>query len=262
MIRSLIERLAREKSFRRRLPAAFGARSLFVSPDSALGYLSPTWDMGSRQLLSAATRFVKRDDHVWDIGGNIGVLAFAAAHIAGRTARVVAVEPDPFLAGLLQRSAMHADNHDLRIAVLCAAASDTAGITNLMIAARGRASNSLEGATCRSQAGGIRFVQPTPTVTLDGMLDHFDRPAFVKIDVEGAESLALAGAERLLSECRPSFYIEVGDQQRAQVTDRLKYFGYRFYDGDLQDGCELDTCAWNTLAVPRESPATNKGLAH
>lgn len=211
------------------------------------------------QLLSAVRRFVAPGDDVWDIGGNVGVFALAAAHRAGRDAEVVVAEPDPFLASLLQRTATHRDNHDLRIAVLCAAISNTAGLARFLIAARGRSSNSLEQAGQREPAGGTRLVQYVPTITLDALLGRFRCPRFVKIDVEGAEAMVLEGAERLLSECRPSLYIEVGAEQRQRVSDMLKGRRYRLYDGDSEDGREIGECAWNTLAVPQESPLTNRG---
>ena len=47
------------------------------------------------------------------------------------------------------------------------------------------------------------------SVTGDFLLDHWPAPDFVKMDVEGAELLALQGAGRLLEEVRPTFYIEV-----------------------------------------------------
>jgi FkbM family methyltransferase len=42
---------------------------------------------------------------VWDIGANLGLFGFAAAVAAGPSGRVLAVEPDTALAGLLRRSA-------------------------------------------------------------------------------------------------------------------------------------------------------------
>ena len=83
MIRSLIERLSRGKAIRRRLPYEFGHRPLYLSPDSALTYLRPNWTKASGELLGAAAKYVNPSDNVWDIGGNVGVFTFAAAHAAG-----------------------------------------------------------------------------------------------------------------------------------------------------------------------------------
>lgn len=259
MIRSLLERLSRGKSFRRRLPSEFSSRCLYVSPDSALSYLIPKWDSGALQLMSVAKRFIVPGSNVWDIGANVGVFAIAAAHRAGGCAEVVAVEPDPFLASLLQRSALHGDNQDLQISVLCLAVSNETGLARFLIAARGRSSNSLEQAEQRTQAGGIRFVQHVPTTTLDALLAHFRCPAFIKIDVEGAEAIVLEGADRVLSECRPTLYVEVGPTWRERVAEILTQHRYRMFDGDSLDECEVKECTWNTLAVPSELNLTNRG---
>ena len=258
MLRSLLEYLSRGKAIRRRLPARFNRRPLYLSPDSALSYLKPNWARSSSDLLSAAVKYVGTSDNVWDIGGNVGVFTVAAAHVAGVGAQILAVEPDPFLAALLQKTACDPGNSDLRVSVLCAAASSEKGIARFLIAARGRSFNSLENAGHRQSAGGSRYVQYVPTITLDSLLEHFARPHVVKIDVEGAEALVLRGARRVLAECRPLFYIEVGAEQNAEVMTEFLRHDYRLYNADAEDERELTRCSFNTLAVPRESSRTNR----
>jgi FkbM family methyltransferase len=258
LIRSLMERLSRGKAIRRHMPDEFGRRPLYLSPDSALSYLKPDWAKASSELLSAAAKYVNRSDNVWDIGGNVGVFTIAAAHAAGPDAEIVTVEADPFLASLLQRTALDPANADRHINVLCAAVSCSVGVARFLIAERGRSSNALEQSGHRSQAGGTRFVQHVPTVTLDALLKHFARPRVIKIDVEGAETSVLQGATRVLAECRPLFYVEVGAEQNADVTAEFQRHRYRLYNGDSDDEVELTHCAFNTLAVPYESTRTNR----
>ena len=42
--------------------------------------------------------------HLFDIGANLGLFAFAAASQAGPTGDVIAIEPDPFFVHLMVRS--------------------------------------------------------------------------------------------------------------------------------------------------------------
>jgi len=257
MIRHLLERLSRNKAFRRRLPAQFGDRPIYLSADSALSYLKPQWANASASLLSAAAKYASGASAVWDIGGNCGVFTVAAAHVAQRDAEILAVEADPFLASLLQRSANDLNNADKKIHVLCAAASDQQGLARFLVAERGRSSSSLQQSGHRSQAGGTRYEQYVPTITLDGLLAHFARPDLIKIDVEGAETLVLKGAQKILKIVRPLLYVEVGADQNADVTTLLRNHGYRLFNGDSTDEAAMDRCAFNTLAVPVESQRTN-----
>jgi hypothetical protein len=41
MIRHLVERMSRNRAFRRWLPQSFGGRPVYLSGDSALSYLKP-----------------------------------------------------------------------------------------------------------------------------------------------------------------------------------------------------------------------------
>jgi FkbM family methyltransferase len=194
---------------------------------------------------------------VWDIGGNCGVFTVAAAHVAKTDAEIVVVEADPFLASLIQKSVTDRENNDKQIHVLCAAVSDCQGLARFLVAQRGRASNSLEQSGHRNQAGGTRYVQHVPTITLDGLLPHFAKPDLIKIDVEGAEALVLKGAPEILKTVRPLLYIEVGEEQNIEVTSLLQSYDYRLFDGDRDDQVVLERCTFNTLAVPAESQRTN-----
>jgi FkbM family methyltransferase len=257
MIRQLIERLSRGTSVRRRLPRNFGGRPLHLSADSALSYLKPQWAKSSESLLKAATKYAEGAHSVWDIGANCGVFSVAAAHVFATGGEILSVEADPFLAALLQKSANERENADKKIHVVCAAVSDQQGLSRFLVAKRGRSSSSLEQTGHRSQAGGTRYVQYVPTLTLDGLLTSFVKPDLIKIDVEGAEVLVLKGAQEILETVRPSLYVEVGDEQNAAVTDLLRRYEYRLYDGDKSDAIALKTCTFNTLAVPAESQRTN-----
>ncbi len=252
MIRMFAERLMRGSAFRRWLPRQFGSRPIHLSGDSALSYLKPRWAAASRPLLNAAAKFAAGADSVWDIGANCGVFTLAAAHVASPKAHVLAVEPDPFLAALLQKTAREAINSDLNISVLCAAASDRECLARLRIATRGRSSNSLEQTGHHTQAGGTRFIQHALTTTLDRLLEYFPPPEFVKIDVEGAEHLVLQGAGETLTRIRPTFYIEVWNCHSADIARLFQTHDYQLFDGDSPRRDPISTCSFNTLAMPIE----------
>ena len=239
----------RGRTFVRALPTRYAPTRLHVSPDSQLKYLLPGERAFDAELLRIVDLWIRADSVVWDVGANVGVFGFAAAFIA-RSGKVIAVEPDCWLAHLMIESKMIPENSQLQIDVLCAAISKSVGIETLQIAMHGRASNSLAIAGGRTTQGGSRCEFSTVTVTLDSMLDYFAAPTFVKIDVEGAEQLVLEGASRLLSEIQPIIYIEVGKPRASSVTERLKSFGYQLYDPLDHDLVRpIESCGFNTIAI-------------
>ncbi len=250
-LRRLVERLSRGIVLVRRLPPEFASTALHVSPDSALRFWRWHWGPEEQRLLSWVRELVAPGDVVWDVGANVGVFTFAAAARAGSAGSVTAIEPDPFLAGLLRRSAQGAPRGVASVHVEEAAACDRAGAAVLCVAARGRASNHLFGAG-QTTAGGVRQLREVPGTTLDVLLEKGIPPRIVKIDVEGAEAAVLQGAQGLLARQRPVVLCEVSQASRETVTRQLRAAGYGLFDAEraVEDRQPLETAAWNTLAVP------------
>lgn len=253
-IRRIVERLARGRSFWRRLPASFDHARILVTPDAALSMLK--WGDGwiDRELLAVVDECVRPGDCVWDIGGNVGLFSVAAAVRAGASGAVLSVEPDLELAALIRKSAAALTARHASIMVLAVAVSEQPGVASFAIAARGRASNALVEFGSRSQTGGVRETMSVPVMTLDGLLDFGRPPALVKLDVEGAEVAAMRGATRLLREVRPILFVEVGREHRANRATLLRDAGYDLFDPSVPKPQRrpLEECVWNTLATPCE----------
>ena len=202
-----------------------------------------------------ATRFVKPGNVVWDVGANLGIFGVAAAVMAGLNGRVLCVEPDLVLAQLIRRTADRLPSNCAKLETISAAVADAPGIAEFHIAQRGRASNALAKFEGRTPMGGVRKRQLVPVISLDDLLDVSPDPNFLKIDVEGAEAAALDGAGRLLTEARPTIYIEVGAENSEKVTRQLHAASYDLFDPSsaVQGQPPLSVCTWNTLAIPRRS---------
>jgi FkbM family methyltransferase len=252
VLRTVLERLSRGRILKRRLPSRFGRIPIFVSPDARLQYLKYGEGAFDAALLRLASEQVRNDSVIWDIGANCGVFAFAAASIAIE-GEVLAVEADPWLSGLLSKSAGLQENAHLKVKVLSAAISDRIGKSTFLIANRGRASNSLEESQGRSQASGSRERIEVPVLTLDSLLDKYSRPTVIKIDIEGAEGAAMRGAGKILRDVRPIIHIETGNESADEVTDHLRRNNYFLFDADREhDRQSLTRCVFNTLAIPEE----------
>jgi FkbM family methyltransferase len=200
-----------------------------------------------------AKEIVKPGSVVWDVGSNVGLFAFCAAARSGQTGSVLAIEPDVWLASLIHRSARRLDTYKYKCAhveVLCASVSDSNRISELSIAAGARASNYISGALGSSQAKGVRYGQPTITVTLDFILQFYPAPSVLKIDVETHETGVLKGAERLLNEFRPTIWCEVAPQNSDSVTKLLHAANYKLYRAETQPHPAIERAWFNTLAIP------------
>jgi FkbM family methyltransferase len=254
MIRSLLERLSRGRVLHRRLPPEHGGHRLFVSPDASLKLWQRDLGRVDPFLLRLAAEIVRPGAAVWDVGANIGLFAFAAAHRAGPAGRVMAVEADDWLAGLVRRSAADAGPSYAPVEVLAAAVSDRQGVADLRIAGRGRAGNHLADVAGSTQTGGYREVRKVVTVTLDGLLASFPAPGVVKIDIEGAEVRCLRGAEEILARVRPVLVCEVAGENSGAVGEILRRHRYVLFDAMVApaERRPLAAPAWNTLALPAE----------
>jgi FkbM family methyltransferase len=168
---------------------------------------------------------VKKSSTVVDVGANIGWFSLVAAK---RAKQVHAFEPEPMSYGLLQKS-IDANEFDNIVAhPFCV--SDHDGVETLYLSdSRNKGINSI---VRKIAPMGI----PVSSVTLDTLFptEHID---LLKLDVEGAESKVLAGAQRLIRERRisqiimewnPSFWPdrEILSSFDAYTIDRKQKFDY------------------------------------
>lgn len=252
VLRSLIEQSTRNISFRRSLPPSLGGAPIYVSPSAGLRYLFRPMDQIDPVLRDMAQEFIHRGHVVWDIGANVGLFSFIAAHLAGSTGKIFALEPDVWLVQLLRRSATHAPPSSAPVHVIAAAAAaDSVALRTLHIAARSRSANFLEGYGL-SQTGGVAEQHLVVALSLDWLAQNIPPPDVLKIDVEGAEFEVLSGAVGLLEQKRPVILCEVCSERSQAVTALLQDHGYRIYDADTPKAQrkELDRAPWNTIAVP------------
>ncbi len=257
MLRALAERLSRGRVLRRRLPARFGGQPLYVSPDASLRFWRPGLSRTDPELLGWVDELVEPGAAIWDVGANVGLFAFAAAHRAGPDGSVLAVEADEWLSSLLHRSAAAGAAPTAPVEVLTAAVAEKLGVAEFRIARRGRAGSHLASVPGSGETGGARASRRVITVTLDWLLGYFPPPRLLKIDVEGAEAACLSGASRVLAEVRPTILCEVHEPNTERVAELLRDHRYEMFDAALPAARRepLERPTWNTLAVP-EAGAT------
>jgi len=250
VLRTFIERATRRSIFRRRLPEALGGASIYVSTSAGLKYLFRSRDAIDPTLCDLAKEFVRSGDVVWDIGANVGLFTFSAAHLAGPEGQVSAFESDVWLIQLLRRSSRMQPETSAPVKVVSVAIAESLDLRIFNIASRSRAANFLSGYGS-SQTGRISEQQTVVSVSLDWLSERLPIPNVIKIDVEGAEFEVLKGAVGLLEREHPRILCEVSSEHSAEVTALLKRFGYNIYDGEVPSDRrqELDAAPWSTVAI-------------
>ncbi|MGE0717825.1 MAG: FkbM family methyltransferase [Alphaproteobacteria bacterium] len=181
--------------------------------------------------LHALDRFVGSGQVLIDVGANIGLYALKGARLVGPGGRVVAVEPGAVASQML------ADNLALNafrnVTIVRKALADHVGEATLHHIPLGndpQAFSLLEDGTKEGETVAV--------TTLDAMVEDLglSRVDCIKIDVEGAEEMVLAGASETLRRWHPTIVFEVNCPtlaRRGEATDGawnlLAGFGYRFF---------------------------------
>lgn len=167
------------------------------------------------------TRFVesvvKAGDVVVDIGANIGYFTMVTAHRVGPSGHIYAFEPVDSNFDLLTRS-VRENRFEQWVTAERAAISDVAG-DQMLVLGKDRANSGGGHLVASGDTGGDNphDLIHIKTVVLDDY--PLKRPVrFVKIDVEGAELLALRGAARVLAEDRPTILSEINVEQLQMVS--------------------------------------------
>jgi FkbM family methyltransferase len=181
---------------------------------------------------------LKPGDVVIDGGANIGLFTLLAAAEVGHHGHVIACEPSPTTMHLL-RANVDRNGFDWVELREVALASEP-GRLRLRVFTPGSGFSSFAPADTTS---GIEV--EVQVATLDDVASEvLERLKLVKLDVEGAELLALRGASQILHHARPDFIVELEPEhlerqggsiaEVQELFDDARYHGYSICDGRLQ----------------------------
>jgi FkbM family methyltransferase len=215
-----------------------------------------------------------------DVGANVGIFT---RYLCSRFESVTAVEPVPYLAERLSRSAPS----NCRIEPV--ALGDREGVVSLRIPVNA-AGKEMHALSTAADGNALSFIASTGTVEREVPCRRLDQIAagirnlvFIKIDVEGFEGAVLAGASDVLTRIRPVLQIEIGrahNPQYREVLARLDEAGFeafsiqkeglfrdvgRFIDEQPLAVSDSEAASpagcWDFLFIPREiSAALSAGL--
>lgn len=206
------------------------AQDVGITPHLCLDGFWESW------ITLAVMRLVQPGWHCVDVGANCGYYTLLLADLVGKTGRVLAVEPNPAVVQLLERSVEVNGFQNITEIAQRAAADRTGKRVSLFIPRERSMDASLVPAPRASDV-------PVQTVAVDEVTANWSRVDFIKIDAEGAEESIWQGMRKTL-ERHPDICIvmELRCERYANpgaFLGVIRQAGFRFryidYDGSVQE---------------------------
>jgi FkbM family methyltransferase len=162
-------------------------------------------------------RIVRHDSVCVDVGANFGYYACLMGHLAWNGC-TLAYEADPEVHALLVDNVAINWCDDVVTPVNAAVAADDGQITLHRWANRSANSGVIRPEDMHGPGSG-RTSEPftVRSITLDSLVGELPRVDVVKIDVEGAESMVVAGMSRFVERFRPTVVMEWSPTQMTQA---------------------------------------------
>ena len=196
-------------------------------------------------------RFVRPGDTFLDLGANVGFVSCQAARWVGDKGQVFAFEPDRLNFRLLRRNLR--TNRSGVVEAVRAAVSESNGTITLHRSLVNCGDHRIYGVEA-----GKRVEEQVRTIQLDDYLEsRASRVDFVKMDVQGAESLVVRGMQRILAENRDHITLlvewwphglERAGSSPAELAELFSRHGLNFWTLDGEPATDL--CDPERLADP------------
>ncbi len=236
----------------------FGVRGrMFVNPADAIGkgILSGAYEPEEVAFFRAN---VRPGATVLDVGANVGLFSMIASHLTGPSGMVYSFEALPENVDMIRLSV--AENRGMQNVIVKHAIVADRPRNDLEIAFQPLAEQNI--GSGYAHLGGSYLVpagQPLPphmsrmpirALPLDDMVPASETVDFIKIDIDGAEVLAMTGATRILGRDKPLVMTEVHPSQLRAVSSAtwadyaslMRSFGYEarsFQNGQIAGPAEI-----------------------
>ncbi len=176
-------------------------------------------DRATKELFLFACS-LRPGDTVLDVGAGAGEEVRVFSRLVGPRGRVIAIEAHPVTFSLLARNCSYFRLSNVQL--VHKAVTDRGGVVFLTD----------EGASLANRMTTSSDGVPVPSTSLDELADELEvgRVAFLKMNIEGAEKLAIRGMERLLqrTECVciscHDFLVDFGAEESMRTKEIVRSF--------------------------------------
>lgn len=207
-------------------------------------------------------RLISKNAIIFDVGANVGFYTIELAKWLNKSGQIIAIEPEEQNLNTL-RWRIKRKNLSEKVIVEDAVASDVVGNVFLNI---------------RKDHPGDHFIAVDGVITKSVTIDHLvlkhrlKRVDFIKIDVQGAESLVLQGCQQVIQKFCPILMIEI-DQVSLQrhntdaktLISQLTALGYQFkilrgknltesiVASEIQELAKVENNYFDLICIPKTS---------
>ncbi|MFS8830175.1 FkbM family methyltransferase [Synechococcus sp. R8-2] len=183
--------------------------------------------------ISFCKHFLRPGMNVIDVGANVGVYTFLAAHRVGPTGSVIAIEPTASCLQCMRKTISASSLEDV-VFLIEAAAGEHEGTVQLGEERSGAFNSIGNPKQASGQASNNGEGKIVNLVTLDSVWRSKGEPRIdlIKIDVEGAEEQVVSGSLELLAASHPVLILENKHGPKVTGTSTAKILeplGYEFY---------------------------------
>lgn len=188
-----------------------------------------------------------------DLGANIGYFTLLLGKLVGPTGQVIAFEAHPSNARLVSKN-IQINNYIPWCKVENTAVSDGTKKHLKLYPGRAIGGSAEWNIIGKDVLGEIKkAIMFVPACALDDYFPKRTRLNFIKMDIEGAEALALSGMQRILRKSHPILLIEFHNKKGWEGRQLLYAAGYTLYDIDLQkiNSNKNTPRVYHVLALPR-----------
>ncbi len=174
-------------------------------------------------------RHIRPGALVVDLGANIGQSSTYMARLIGRQGQVIAFEAHPDNVRRLRRN-LRVRGLSRRVTVENLAITD--GQTKQVTLFSGRRRHPAEWNILGHNLDGESTAADciVPALALDDFWGQRPSPDFIKMDIEGAEGVALAGMQRIMRDHQPVILVEFHGDEGWRGRRYLFEAGYSLYD--------------------------------
>lgn len=187
-------------------------------------------DKANTEILKS---FISEGDTFIDVGANHGSFSIIAAKLVGQSGLIVAIEPQPRLVYLLEKSL--AANAQCKYQLHRLACGDRNGQADFYIPTE---TSGFAGIFPEFSATSTYRTISVPLKRFDDALDwqHFPGQIFLKLDVEGSELAFLRGASAMIRARKPPLMLEINPSSMKasgivgeDMVRHLQELGYEYF---------------------------------